>query len=67
MDDLFNEIFSKPKKEKYPENHRSEFDLSFDIFEQPEEKPESADVSETLSIDSALRNFREKLINLNNF
>lgn len=63
MDDLFyDELFEEREKKNYPENHRPEFDLLFDIFEPPkEEEFKQTDVSETLSVDMVLRNLRERL------
>lgn len=66
MDDIYDELFREPEKNKYPENHRSEFDLLFDFFEPPKkEEFKQSDVSETLSIDTALRNLRERLTIIN--
>jgi hypothetical protein len=60
--DIFDELFETPEEKKYPENHREEFDFLFDIFEQPKEKEfKQSDVSETMSVDSAFRNIRERL------
>ena len=64
--DVFDDLFGPPEEKKYPENHRDEFDLLFDIFEQPKEKEfKQSDISETLSVDSAFRNIRERLTIIN--
>ncbi len=57
------DIFDEPQEKKYPDGHRPCFDFLFDCLEQPQEEEfKMDDVSETLSVDSALRNIREKLV-----